>query len=411
MCGTLQEASFLRRIDKCRSCGSSSLKTILDLGNPYIVDFVKEKKAERGRAPLELVHCQNCSLLQLRHTVNPERLFRQYFYRSSVNPKMVEALKDIAVEAQKLVKLNSGDVVLDIGANDGTLLSFLPDYVTKIGYEPAKNLMSDLSKHADIIINDFFSHNDHTINYKAKLIFSVAMFYDLDDPNTFVSDVAKCLDEDGVFVIEQRYLPSMLMQLDIGNVVHEHLCYYSLSSLKPLLERHGLEVFYMERTEVNGGSFRVYAKHKGSDTYRKIVHNYLAYEQSFFSGEPYDPYEYFVWEIEENKRKTLDFLKEQHSRGKVVHVLGASTKGNYVLQYFGLDYKMIEAASDRDPNKHGKYMVGTWIPIISEEESRRRADYYLVLIWFYKQGLINREKEFLERGGHLIFPFPGFEVM
>jgi hypothetical protein len=403
-----------REIRRCRSCGSTSLTPILKLGNLYISDFVEDKEAPRGKAPLELVLCENCSLLQLKHTTNPELLFRQYYYRSSQNPIMVEALRDVAIKAQKYVTLKDGDAVIDIGANDGTLLSFMPNHVTRVGFEPAINLLPELKNHCNIAINDFFSYQafkEHLGNRKAKLITAIACFYDLEDPNMFLFDVQDCLDEKGIFIIEQRYLPSMLEQNDIGNVTWEHLTYYSLLSLEPLLERHGLQIFDVELNDVNGGSFRTYIQHKGGkfrvgDSVEKLKD----YEKKL-SLDTAKPYEEFATRVEDIKHKVHDFIEEEHAKGKRIYSYGASTKGNTVLQYFALDNTLIEAAAERDPRKWGRRCVGTWIPIISEEEARQRADYFLVLIWFYKKAIIERERSFLETGGKLIFPFPKFEVV
>jgi len=406
-----------REITCCRSCGSERLESILHLGELYISDFVEDMEARRGKAPLELVLCDDCSLLQLKHTTNPELLYREYFYRSAQNPIMVRALEDIAEKAKKLVKLGVGDMVLDIGANNGTLLSFFPDYVIKVGCEPAKNLVSDLSKHVNFVINDYFSYESfkHCRRLggaeKAKLIFSIAMFYDLDDPKKFVSDVAKCLDKDGVFIIEQRYLPSMLEQNDIGNVVHEHLEFYSLLSLKPLLERYGLEVFDVELNDVNGGSFRVYVQHKEEGFKINPRVWTLEMREVELRLDTKKPYEDFAERVVGIRDEVRDFIMREWERGKHIWVYGASTKGNTVLQYFDLRYPVIEGAAERDPRKVGRKCAGSWIPIISEEESRKRADYFLVLIWFYRNAIIEREKEFLKRGGRLIFPFPEFEVV
>lgn len=409
---------IIRKIETCRSCDSKHLVPILNLGELHISDFTNSE-GKRGKAPLELVLCDDCGLLQLRHTVNPELLYREYWYRSGINESIKSALKDIATKAEKLVKLKSGDLVLDIGCNDGTLLRmYETEGLRLVGFEPAVNMIEEASKGTTKIINDFFSLETFQKNFgdaKAKVITAIAMFYDLDDPKKFVSDIAKCLERDGVFVIEQRYMLSMLEQNDIGNICHEHLEYYCMLSLRKLLERYGLEIFDVELNKVNGGSLRTYVRHVGGsvepfDGAEGGVSGLEAYERS--NGlDDRKIYEDFASRIESIQSKLYGFVKAEHAKGKIIHVYGASTKGNTMLQYFGLDNRLIEAAAERDHKKVGKKTVSTQIPIITEEESRRRADYFLVLPWHFLDVFLKREEKFLKSGGKFIVPFPEFRVL
>ena len=417
---TLPETMTFREIKACHSCGSKRLTPILDLGNIYISDFVEvEFDDKRDKPPLELVLCEDCKLLQLRHTVNPELLYREYWYKSGINEAMRQALKDITIKVEKLVKLKAGDLVLDIGCNDGTMLRMYETQCLKlIGFDPAITFMEDARKGTTKIINDFFSYEAFRGNFadeKAKVITAIAMFYDLDEPNNFVSDIVKCLDKDGVFIIEQRYLPSMLEQNDVGNICHEHLEYYSLLSLRNLLDRHPLEIFDVELNDVNGGSFRTYIRHAGASIVPfKGAEERLRRLESYEKGLGLDGrkvYEDFASRIENIKSGLYNFIKTEHDGEKIIHVYGASTKGNTILQYFGLDNVLIEAAAERDHRKVGKKTVGTNIPIITEEESRRRADYFLVLIWHFKDIILKREHEFLKSGGKMIFPLPNFKII
>lgn len=330
---------------------------------------------------------------------------------------MKKALKDIISEVDK--RVTTGDLVLDIGCNDGTTLRM---YNTKglklIGFEPATNLVEEARKGTTKIINDFFNYEAFRQNFgdeKVKVITAIAMFYDLDDPNKFLIDIKKCLDEDGVFIIEQRYLPSMLSQNDIGNICHEHLEYYSLLSLRNLLNRHGLEIFDVKLSDVNGGSFRTYIRHVeaskvsfkgGAERLRKL--------ESYENGLGLDGlkvYKEFAERAKSIKSKVYNFVKAVHDDGKIIHIYGASTKGNTILQYFGIDNTLIEAAAERDHRKVSRKTVGTNIPIITEVDSRKRADYFLVLIWHFRDAVLKREREFLESGGKMIFPLPNFEVV
>ena len=415
----LQEPSIIiRKIESCRSCGSKRLVSILNLGDLHVSDFVNSE-GKRGKAPLELVLCEDCSLLQLKHTVSPELLYREYWYKSGINETIRKDLRDIVAKVEKLVKLKSGDLVLDIGCNDGTMLRmYKTEGLKRVGFEPAVNLIGEASKGTTKVVNDFFSleaFQESFADEKAKVITASAMFYDLDEPGKFVSDITHCLDRNGIFVIEQRYLFSMLEQNDIGNICHEHIEYYCLLSLRKLLERHGLEIFDVELNRINGGSFRIYVRHASSrikpfEGAEERVRRLEARERSL-SLDDKKVFKDFASRVENIKSRLYDFVKAEHDRGKVIHVYGASTKGNTMLQYFGLDNVLIEAAAERDPRKIGKETVCTHIPIITEEESRRKADYFLVLPWHFLDVFLKREEKFLKSGGKFIVPLPEFRVL
>ena len=254
------------------------------------------------------------------------------------------ALKDIAVQGEKLVKPMRDDLILDIGCNDGTLLrSYGSEGLKLVGFEPGISFLEEARKGTTKICNDFFNLDTWRENFgkeKAKIITAIAMFYDLDDPNEFVSDVAEVLAEDGVFIVEQRYLPSMLEQNDVGNICHEHLEYYSLLSLKPLLGRHGLEIFDVVLNDVNGGSFRTYIRHCRSvvvpfEEAAERVKKLELYESNLGLGEE-GIYRDFAGRLRKIKSQVVAFLKSEHEKCKVIHVYGASTKGNTILPFFGL---------------------------------------------------------------------------
>ena len=407
-------------IDECRACGSSRLSSILSLGELFVSNFVDSENDETIRAPLELVLCANCSLLQLRHTVSSQAMYRNYWYRSGMNKTMMLALADIASKAEQLVQINENDIALDIGCNDGTLLrSYGDKRLKRVGFEPAINLLQYAEKETTKIINDFFNFGDFQKNFpqqKAKIITSIAMFYDLDNPNKFVADVVKCLHHDGVWVIEMHYLPKVLSQNAFDAVCHEHLEIYSLLSLENLLKTHDLEAFDIELNEVNGGSFRVYVKHKsGKIKPFKGAEKRLAYLRKAEKGLKISEkkiYLDFASRVERIKDQVGGFIKREALKGKKIFVYGASTKGNTLLQYFGLDWKLITAAAERNPDKWGKKTVGTLIPIVSEEQARaKKPDYFLVLPWHFLKEFTERESQFLESGGKFIVPLPKFRII
>ena len=259
----------IKEKDSCRVC-HKKLKSIITLGEQYVVNFIDSSDQNLIKAELDLVLCNlkdgGCGLLQLRHTVPGELLYRNFWYKSGVNQSMRDALKNITDAIKEKIELNSNDIVVDIGANDGTLLrSYEIDGLNLIGFEPAKNLVSDASVGTTKVINDFFNSSafqNEFPNRKAKVITSIAMFYDLDDPNEFVNNISKILDDNGIWVIQMNYLGTMLENNSFDNIVHEHLEYYSLKSLENLLSRHDLEIFDAEINDVNGGSIRTYVKKK-----------------------------------------------------------------------------------------------------------------------------------------------------
>ena len=414
----------MRIINKCRSCGTNKLTPIFSLGKLYISNFIDAPNARepfnttqgKQKAPLDLVLCQNCGLLQLKHTVSASQMYRDYWYFSGVNKTMREELADISASAARLADLKPGDFVLDIGSNDSTLLlSYKNRNLKFVGFEPARNLMSKARIKGLEIVNNFFNYNDwqkRFHNKKAKIITAIAMFYDLDEPNKFAADIAKCLDKDGVLVVQMSYLPSMLKINDFPNVCHEHLEYYSLFSLENLLKRHGLEVFDVLLNDVNGGSFRIYIQHRGAArpvNGRVLKLRKLEKKLSLINKKVYQD---FVFRINELKKMTRNFINDEVKKGKKVYVYGASTKGNPMLQFYNLTYPTIEAAADRNPIKWGKKTIGTLIPIISEERARlERPDYFLILPWHFLKEFIKREEDYLKSGGKFIVPLPNFKII
>jgi NDP-4-keto-2,6-dideoxyhexose 3-C-methyltransferase len=419
--------TFFAERSSCRSCGSKHLKPVLSLGEQYVSNFVDDGMdlREIPKAPLELVLCERkkggCGLLQLKHTVSPDLMYRKYWYRSGINRSMTMALEDIARSAERVVALGGGDVVVDIGCNDGTLLrSYRTSGLKLVGFEPASNLITYAEKGTTKIVNDYFNLNAYRSNFgasKAKVVTSIAMFYDLEDPNTFVRDVAACLDKNGAWVIQMAYLPSMLTQNAFDNVCSEHLEYYALEPLRRLLERHDLDVFDVELNDVNGGSFRVYIKHKAgsslgdNEAARKRVAERLRSEEDMRLDEA-RPYDEFAGRVKGLRDKLHDFIKREHDTGKRIYVYGASTKGNTLLQYCALDRRLIGAAAERNQDKWGRVTVGTLIPIISEDQARaERPDYFLVLPWHFLNEFMEREQSYLKSGGRFIVPLPQFKVI
>lgn len=400
-------------IKNCRVCGSSNLENILSLGNFYLSDFLKTKKKPHS-FPLTLLLCTSCYLLQLKDTIPSSLLYTErYGYKSGINNTMKQELKEIAKKAKKY-KVSKNPLVIDIGANDGTLLRFFPSSFQKVGVEPVKKLATECAYVAENVINDFFSYkacNRILRGRKADIITAISCFYDIEEPNIFVEDVKKMLNDKGVFIIQQNYLKGMLELNAFDNIVHEHLEYYSMLSLTNLLVRHELEIFDVEMSAINGGSFRTYISHKGVYPISKRVHTYQKQELTRQMNNK-KTYVQFANRVHKNGLRIKKFIEKEFKKGKRIFVYGASTRGNTLLQFYKLDSSLIEAAVERNSEKFGTYFASVGIPIISEQEARTRMpDYMLVLPWFFKEEFLEREKEYLRKGGHFIFPLPTFEVI
>jgi NDP-4-keto-2,6-dideoxyhexose 3-C-methyltransferase len=407
----------------CRVCGGQ-LDPILSLGEQYISNFVTPETPNGNKAPLDLVLCRRCTLLQLRHTVPADWMYQNYWYRSGTNQTMRDALADITNTAEYLIDLRAGDTVLDIGCNDGTLLSsYKTKGIRRIGFDPAVNLAPFSQQVTDQLVIDFFSAEAYGVSSpRPKIVTSVAMFYDLEDPNKFVSDIKQVMHRDGVWVLQMSYLPLMLKQHDFGNICHEHLEYYSLQSLEYLLESHGFMVSDVQMNDVNGGSIRVFIRNNGADdtlfadaTYRKLaterVRKMRAQEAKMGLSEAAAYLDFATW-IKRIRGDVHNFVADQVLSGKIVAVYGASTKGNVMLQYFGLDNSLISFAAERNPDKWGLITTGTRIPMISEEDARaQHPDYFLVLPWHFIEEFREREKAYLFGGGKFIVPLPHFTLI
>ena len=398
-----------KKITKCRLCSHKKLTRVYDFGNHYVSNFVSKNQINKGiKAPLNLVYCKNCKLLQLEHSAPQEIMYKKfYWYRSGVTETMKIALKDIFTTVKKLSILKKGDTILDIGANDGTLLKyFKDDGFTTIGCEPAKNLAPELKKNCKYIINDFWNIknlqkilNKNQLK-KPKIITAIGMFYDLEDPSKFISDAAKSLDDNGVFIAQLMCLDDMIKTNDLGNICHEHLEFYSYPSLKYLFQNNGLKIAKIEKNNINGGSYRIFCK--------KNIKKSVKYKEKTSLND----IKKFIQRVEFNKNKCLNFLKKCQINRRKVFIYGASTKGNTLLQYYNIDTKMIKFASERSPEKWGKYTIGTGLEIISETKARKlNPDYFFVMPYGFIKEFIKREKPWLKKGGKFILPYPNFKIL
>jgi NDP-4-keto-2,6-dideoxyhexose 3-C-methyltransferase len=410
---------MLMSISQCRICGNRSLIPVLDLGEQALTGiFPKHRDEPVPIAPLEILRCgpDGCGLVQLRHTADLSLMYGdRYGYRSGIRPYMINHLRGKVAELTARVDLLPGDLVLDIGSNDGTLLRSYPaDDVTLVGVDPTgEKWRSDYPEHIDLVA-DFFSRSVFTERYghrRARIVTSIAMFYDLPDPMDFMTDVRDVLTDDGVWLMEFVYLPKMLEVTAYDTICHEHLEYYALRQIKWMADRAGLEILQAEVTEVYGGSLSVTLARQGSPhrADRDSVAALLAKEDELGLGTP-APYQAFGRRVERHRDRLRDFLDTSRAKGLRTLGYGASTKGNVVLQYCGVTEEDISCIGEVSPEKSGCFTPGTRIPIVSEEEAKSlRPDQLLVLPWVYRDGYLDRERGFLDGGGRLVFPLPELE--
>lgn len=405
------------------------MQELFSLGDLYVSDFINDdiKEARAGKHDLTLVVDNRYGSIRLKKCTPIHSMFGKYWYRSGINTTMKSELKSIVESIEKVQQLKDGDLWLDIACNDGTLLSFVPSKVNKLGIDPADDsFKTESEKIADEIIQDYFNLENYKKSKfkdrKANVITCIAMFYDLDEPIKFLKDIVEVLQDDGLFVVQMSYTPLMLKQNAFDNICHEHVYYWSLLSMQKLLKEAGLKVVDCQLNDVNGGSFRLYIKKEISDIttfstapYRDVcevrVTSLSNWEKSIrFDKE--DIWLDFFERIKELKEKTVSFIKEEKAKGKIICGYGASTKGNTLLQWFGLDNTLIDAIAERSPYKYGLKTIGTNIPIKSEEEVRAmNPDYMLVLPWHFISEFIKREEDFLLKGGKFIVPCPKFEII
>jgi hypothetical protein len=406
------------KISKCRISGSSNLKTILNLGNQSLTGvFPKISNQKITKGPLELVWCPDSGLVQLKHSYNPSEMYGlNYGYRSGLNNSMVQHLKFKVDRLTTKVKLDDLDIVLDIGSNDGTLLnSYNNKNIHRIGMDPTAGKFRQYYDENILVIEDFFSKDKffESSKNKAKIITSIAMFYDLEDPSTFVQEISEVLTDDGIWHFEQSYLPTMLRMNSYDTVCHEHIEYYSLSVIYKLLAKHNLRIIDVELNSVNGGSFAVTAV-KENSLYLgngEIV-NWLLEQEDRMGLNTLRPYQAFAKRVSQHREDLRNLIIGIRNAGKSVVGYGASTKGNVLLQFCELGPSEISCIAEVNPEKFGAYTPGSNIPILSEKEVRaKKPDYMLVLPWHFRDGILQREKEFLKSGGRLIFPLPEIEII
>jgi len=416
---------MFREITRCRICGNDKLVSILSLGTQSLTGvFPKTANVDIPAMPLELVKCtgknsaEHCGLVQLRHTFQLDLLYGEHYgYRSALNKSMVNHLQGTANDLVAYVKPAKGDLIIDIGSNDSTFLQAYPrDDFTLLGIDPTGKKFRDHYPKYIQLIPEFFSGNaiqNVVGRQKAKVITSIAMFYDVEDPMSFMQHIYNVLDDNGVWFLEQSYMPTMLENNSYDTVCHEHLEYYSLTQIQWMAQRVGFKILDVSFNDTNGGSFSIIVAKQDSDyaANEQQVQSILRKEKEKRLDE-LTPYEEFKQRIFQHKHALREFLHKIKNAGQTIFGYGASTKGNVLLQFCQLTKDDIPCIAEVNEDKYGCVTPGSQIPIIAEKEARElRPDYFLVLPWHFRNSIISKESAYLKSKGHLLFPLPSIEVV
>lgn len=406
---------------------NTTSKKLLHLGEFFVNNFVVKQSDTAKKYSLDLYTDPKNNAVRLHNELlaPADDLWNRYWYRSGTNTTMKKELNSIVNEITERIQLDSGDVWLDVGCNDGTLLSCVPSYVTRIGIDPADDSFYQESSKVATVVQEFFNQSAFTSvsNKPAKVITCIAMFYDLNDPDLFVKDLYSVLDNDGVVVMQLSYTPLMIKQLAFDNICHEHIYYWGLEGITQLFARHNFRLVDANLNDTNGGSIRVYFQKATANTdsfatpqLRNIfdykINSLLEYEQKHYNLEDTELWNKFKQDIDSLGKQLISFVQQAKRDGKTIWAYGASTKGNTLLQYFNLTELDIDAVAERNPLKHGLRTIGTNIPIRSEEEMRSaQPDYLLILPWHFINEFTVREADYLNKGGAFIVPCPEFKII
>lgn len=407
------------KINKCRISGSHNLIKVLNLGNQVLTGvFPKNKEQLITSGPLELVWCPDSGLVQLHHSYDLGEMYGiNYGYRSGLNESMVKHLRSKVIHLTRLRPVKSGEVVLDIGSNDATLLSaYNVDGLKRIGIDPTGVKFASFYNNGIDLVTDFFSadaYRSKYLNKNASIITSISMFYDLEKPADFVADIEKILDKNGIWHFEQSYMPTMLRMNSYDTVCHEHLEYYSLHVVKSLVEKYGLKIIDVQMNGVNGGSFGVTVARKDSKLIpNSAIIDWMLGQEDRMDLDTLKPYQDFAERVFRHREDLIRLIRSLRADGKSVVGYGASTKGNVLLQFCGFSTNDISCIAEVNSDKFGSFTPGTHIPILSEYDVKAtRPDYMLVLPWHFRDSIINREADYLASGGKLIFPLPEIEII
>ena len=404
---------------KCRSCSNKNLKAAFDMGSQKLSGIFPNNKTQKNvpEGSLAMVFCDNCKLLQLENSFDANTMYgNNYGYMSALNNSMIQHLKKKAFNLKKITNLIQGDLVLDIGSNDGTFLSFFSNKFNLIGIDPTIKKLGALYRKDINKFPNFFTKELITRNFskKVKLITSISMFYDLEDTIKFAEDIYDILDENGLWHLEQSYMPMMLKNNSYDTICHEHLEYYSLRSIKYIFDKVGFKIVDLEFNEINGGSFALTVAKKKNIKFKEVKYliDWLLKKEDLFNYNSMKSFKNFFENTKKHKTIFKELLLNLNDMKKSVIGYGASTKGNIILQYSGIDSNLVPFIGEVNKFKYNKYTPGSKIKIISERKARAlNPDYFLVLPWHFKNHIVRKERKFSKNKGKLIFPLPDIDII
>jgi len=407
------------KVKKCRICGGDNLYNFLSLGSmPIPNGFLskEELKIKESYYPLGVYVCDDCFLVQLTHVVPAEIMFKNYLYIPSTSTTMLDHFKSMASELIKKYQLNARDLVIDIGSNDGTLLSFFKDQEIRVlGVDPAENLAKVAQLKGIETISDFFTSmladKITTGHGRAKIITATNVVAHIDDIHSFCKGVETLLDKDGILVIEFPYLIDLIDKNEFDTIYHEHLSYLSITPLVKLFKSHEMQIVDIKRVPVHGGSLRVYVARKGSKhKQEKAVKEFLQNEELKKINKR-NAYDDFARRVRVIKRDLVSYLKNIKKQGKKIVGYGAAAKGNVLLNYCKIDTTLLDYVVDSISYKQGKFTPGTHIPIFPESRLEKELpDYTLLLAWNFADEILKKQVKYREKGGQFIITIPYLRV-
>lgn len=410
-----------KEINKCRICGNENLETVIFLGEQKLTGVFPKAGQEIAGGPLELIKCcgeNSCGLVQLKHSYDSNDMYgMNYGYRSGLNKSMVDHLRSITEEIENKVDLKDNDLVIDIGSNDSTLLRAYSNMnMDFVGMDPSGEKFKKYYPERVELIPDFFSAKNLKLarnDKKAKVVTSIAMFYDLENPIEFAKEVYEVLDDKGIWVFEQSYLPLMIEATSYDTICHEHIEFYGLKQIKWITDKAGFKIIDVELNDINGGSFKITVSKQNSKYIASEKVSMLLEEEQEKGYSDRGIYQEFVKNVEEHRNELLKFIQTEKAAGKKIFGYGASTKGNVLLQYCELTKDDIIAIAEVNEDKFGHVTPGTEIPIISEQEAKEmNPDYFIVLPWHFKENILERERKYINSSDcAFVFPLPKLEII
>jgi len=403
----------------CHSCGQPGLITFLSLGNTPLANSLPSKEQldqPEEMFPLNVAFCPSCSLVQITEIVPPEKLFRDYLYFSSFSDTVLQNAHEVVERLIPQRHLSFKSLVIELASNDGYLLQYYHQYgIPVLGIEPAINIAKVAVEHGIPTLPEFFGEEVALKLRKegkcADIIHANNVLAHVANLNSFVAGIEHLLKDKGIAVIESPYVKDLIDRVEFDTIYHEHLCYYSLTSLDHLFTRHGLVIADVERIPIHGGTLRVFVGKQGFASPSQVVLNLLA-EEAAWGVDRLDFYKGFGQKVEDLKKQLVTLLKDLKGKGKRIAAYGAAAKGCTLLNYFGIGEDTIDYVVDRSTYKQGRYMPGIHLPILPPAKLLEDQPNYVVMFsWNFAEEIMLQQVEYRHRGGKFIIPVPSVKIV